>query len=396
MRNAKGEIIGVIGTVSEITERKQAEEAQRQLQAQLQQSQKMESLGTLAGGVAHDMNNVLGAILGMATASIESQPLDSPAYRAFDTIIQAATRGGKMVKSLLGFARQNPAEEQELDINEVLREEVRMLERTTLAKVHLELDLSPSLRPICGDASALTHAFMNLCVNAVDAMPEAGTLTLRTNHVDDDWIEVSIEDTGTGMPKEVLERAMDPFYTTKEQGKGTGLGLSMVYTTVKAHRGEMAIESEPGRGTRVRVRLPACASVPQIPEHQRHRPSKPHLGTLKALIVDDDEMIRMTMQTILETLGVSVISATSGEQALAQLSAGLEPDVVILDMNMPGLGGPGTLPRLRALRPALPVLLATGRVDQRALDLVKAHSQVTLLSKPFTLAELRECLESLP
>jgi len=167
---------------------------------------------------------VLGAILGLASAHIENQPAGSTAHRAFGTIIKAAERGGKVVKGMLNFARQSPAEDREIDVNAVLREEVRLLERTTLSKVRLEMDLAPDLRAIRGDASALTHAFMNLCVNAVDALPENGTLALRTRNVDKDWIEVQVEDSGTGMGKEVLERALDPFFTTKEQGKGTGLG----------------------------------------------------------------------------------------------------------------------------------------------------------------------------
>ena len=180
-----------------------------ELLAQLLQSQKLESLGTLAGGIAHDMNNVLGAILGLATAHLEIQPPESPAYRAVETISRAAVRGGKMAKSLLNFARQSPAEEHELDINAILLEEVRLLERTTLSRVHLLLELAADLRPMRGDAAALTHAFMNLCVNAVDAMSDRGTLTLKTRNLEESWIEVVVEDTGSGMTEEVLEKALN-------------------------------------------------------------------------------------------------------------------------------------------------------------------------------------------
>jgi signal transduction histidine kinase len=243
--------------IIDITEKKQAEEQQRLAEIQHQQGQKMESLGSLAGGIAHDMNNVLGAILGLASAHLDIQPVGSPAYRAFDTISKAAARGAKMVRGLLTFARQNPAEEKEVDLNAILQEEVRILGSTTLSKIRLELDLASDLRPILGDAGALTHAFMNLCVNAVDAMPETGTLTLRTRNVDEGWVEVEVQDTGTGMRKEILEKALNPFFTTKEVGKGTGLGLSIVYSLVKAHHGQMELLSEPGRGTRVKMRFPA-------------------------------------------------------------------------------------------------------------------------------------------
>ena len=398
LRDLEGNPVRMVGINRDVTDIHRAEEEKAKLQAQLQQSQKMESLGTLAGGVAHDMNNVLGAILGLASAHIGTQPYGSPLHEALETICKATERGGKMVKSLLSFARQSPVENNKLDMNEILREQVALLERTTLAKVRLQAYLEPNLRPILGDAGALAHAFMNLCVNAVDAMPEHGTLTLHARNVDNDWIEVVVEDNGMGMPKEVLERAMEPFFTTKGTGKGTGLGLSMVFSTVKAHRGQMAIESEPGQGTRVMLRFPACeretpvlAAALAVPEVLQ----APH-GSLKVLLVDDDDLIQSSVQAILECLGhTAVTTAPSGEAALAMLETGFEPDLVILDMNMPGLGGIGTLPRLRRLRPAVPVLLTTGRVDQTALTLALAHPDVTLLPKPFGLRELQKQLEKI-
>jgi CheY-like chemotaxis protein len=352
----------------------------------------MESLGILAGGVAHDMNNVLGAILGLASVHLELLPPESPLHRALSTITKACTRGGNLIQSLLGFARQGLTEEKELDMNTLVRDEVRLLERTTLARVRLEMDLTENLRPILGDASALTHLLMNLCVNAVDAMPENGTLTLRTRNVDEAWIEIEVADTGTGMSTEVLEKALDPFFTTKAHGKGTGLGLSIAYSTVMAHRGQMELESEPGHGTRVKLRFPASASQLRNLEASPETQGAPTVTPLKVLLVDDDELIQSSMQAILEVLGHSVTSTRSGEEALAALEAGCAPDVVILDLNMPGLGGAGTLPRLRALRPTLPILLATGRADQTALDLIQAHPHVTLLSKPFSMKDLQKHL----
>jgi CheY-like chemotaxis protein/anti-sigma regulatory factor (Ser/Thr protein kinase) len=269
---------------------------------------------------------------------------------------------------------------------------VGLLERTTMSKVHLVMDLEPGLRPILGDASALTHAFMNLCVNAVDAMHEQGTLTLQTRNHGSDWIEVLVVDTGTGMSEEVLERALEPFFTTKDVGKGTGLGLSLVYSTVKAHQGDIQIQSRPGEGTSVRMRFPVCASAGQPAEPGTEAgPASPRRA-LKVMLVDDDELIQSSMEAVLETLGHTVCMTPSGEAALAAIEAGFSPEVVILDMNMPGLGGSGTLPRLRALLPAVPVLLSTGRTDQSALDLAEAHVDVTLLPKPFDIKGLQEHL----
>lgn len=395
VRDASGQPLYFEGIVEDVTERTRAELEKARLQAQLLQAQKMESLGMLAGGVAHDMNNVLGAILMTASAHRDERPEGDPLRGAFDTITKAAVRGGEMVKRLLGLARQNPAAERVLDLNELLREEVKLLERTTLARVRIELDLDPGLKHIRGDAGLLTHAFMNLCVNAVDAMPDSGTLTLRTRNLEEGWIEVRVEDTGTGMPPEVLEKAMDPFFTTKDVGKGTGLGLSMAYGTVKAHRGQMEITSVPGQGTQVALRFPAWEAAPQSPEATPESTIGKPGRLLDVLLVDDDELIQRSMQAIPGMGGLRITSALSGEEGLALLESGLRPDVVILDMNMPGLGGAGTLPRLRELLPGIPVLLATGRADQNAQALAAAFPDVTLLPKPFGLGELQQRLESL-
>jgi PAS domain S-box-containing protein len=389
IRDAEGAPTSLVLVVRDITERRRLEQERRLLQAQLHQAQKMESLGSLAGGVAHDMNNVLGAILGMASMHGEQAPPGSDLERGLLTITRAAERGGTMVKSLLNLARQSPAETQELDLNALLREEVRLLEHTTLSQVRLEMDLAPDLRPMRGDAAALTHAIMNLCVNAVDAMAGSGTLTLRTRNVDPAQVEIQVQDNGCGMPAEVMEKALDPFFTTKGVGKGTGLGLPIVYSTVKAHQGALELQSEPGRGTLVRVRFPSCAqAAPAAPPPE----ARPGPGReLCVLLVDDDELVRCSVQALLEALGHCVTVAASGEEALAL--ATFEPDLVILDLNMPGLGGGGTLPRLRALHPQVPILLATGRTDQTALDLVEAYRHVTLLAKPFGLQELRRQLD---
>jgi CheY-like chemotaxis protein len=254
------------------------------------------------------------------------------------------------------------------------------------------MDLASNLRPIRGDASTLSNAFMNLCVNSVDAMSEQGTLTLRTRNVDNNWIEAMVEDTGTGMSPDVLKKAMDPFFTTKPLGKGTGLGLSMVYSAVKAHHGQVDIQSEPGRGTRIRLRFPACAPAFRTMAPVPKPPPATSCPAMHTLVVDDDELIQFTLRSMLEILGHKATLAPSGEEALALVEAGLQPDVIILDMNMPGLGGAGTLPRLRALLPNVPILLATGRPDAAVFDLLLAHPYVSLLAKPFTVKVLQSLL----
>ena len=378
-----------LNIVRDITRQKQAEEARRYVEAQLLQTQKMESIGSLAGGIAHDMNNVLGAILGLASVALANQPDGSQTRQILGTIVKAAERGGVMVKGLLSLARQRPAEECEVDLNQIIKEEIRLLEHTTLSKVRLEMDLVGDLRPIRGDAAALTHAIMNLCVNAVDAMSANGTLTLRSRNLDSDWIELRVEDTGSGMTPEVLRKAVDPFFTTKEQGKGTGLGLSMTYNTVTAHQGQMEIQSTPGQGTCVRIRLPTCAPGPRDSEPGAKTHCVPAQRPLSLLVVDDDELVRYSTMAILDALGHQAMAVASGEEAIQRLEAGFQPEVVILDLNMPGLGGIGTLPHLGRV----PVLLATGRADQATLDLIRDQPNVTLLPKPFNMRDLQKTLE---
>ena len=389
LRDAGGAIVGAQGTAVDLTERKRAEAERERLREHLNQSQKLESLGSLAGGVAHDMNNVLGAILGLASLHAGNQPKGSPVQVAFETILRAAERGGKMVKRLLGFARQTPMEVQAVDLNGLLKEQVHFLERTTLARVSLRLELDPHLRPVQGDSSALSHAVMNLCVNAVDAMPDGGTLTLRTRNLDPEGVELQVADTGSGMPKEVLDRALDPFFTTKPQGKGTGLGLALVHATLRAHGGTLELRSEPGQGTTVSLRFPG--PVPGEGETQPGLapPEPPAPRALTVLLVDDDDLMQTSLGALLETLGHRCLPALSGEEGLAHLAGGAVPDLVILDLNMPGLGGKGTYARLRAQRPELPILFSTGKADEAVLQMVHGDPHAAVLSKPFTLEALR-------
>ena len=376
-----------------ITMRMLEEEQRRQLQAQLEQAQKMESLGSLAGGVAHDMNNVLAAILSLASANLLIQTPGTLVHRSFKTIEEAATRGADMVKRLLSFARKSPVEERDIDLNLMLREQVALLAQTTLARIRMELDLAPDLKHVRGDGHSLANAIMNICLNAVDAMVDQGVLTLRTRNLDDGQVEVAVIDTGVGMAPEVLEKAFDPFFTTKEVGKGTGLGLSMAYSTVKAHRGQLLAQSSPGHGTSVILRLPSTGQALQSPVDPL-QPQRETAGTvLDILLIDDDDLVREASAMMLSMLHHSVVTARSGEEALDRLEAGLAPDLAILDMNMPGLGGTRTMARMRALRPTLPVVLATGRVDQDALDLIAGHALVALLPKPFGREDLQRVIE---
>jgi PAS domain S-box-containing protein len=394
LRDAGGRAVRIIGINRDRTQEVEAEAERRRLLLELQHAEKMESIGSLAGGVAHDMNNVLAAIMGMASIlELGAQDQETTA-RALDTISRACTRGRDVVKSLLHFARKNLETLGPVNLNAIAREMVNLLSYTTLKRLQIITDFQEPLGLIEGDGGALSHALINLCVNAVDAMPEGGTLEIRTRQKAGWGIEISIRDTGTGMSPEVVKKAVEPFFTTKPVGKGTGLGLAMVYGTVQAHKGTFEIHSEMGKGTEVILGFPQLAAAAEpgaLAEGSAGRPG-PSRGTLRILLVDDDELIRLSVVPMLTALGHEVETAEGGEEALARLQAGLEADLVILDMNMPGLNGAQTLAQLLAIRPGQMVLMATGYSDDAIAPLLKDCPNVRGLRKPFSLGELRDRL----
>ena len=389
VKDVDGRLIHYIAIKEDITGLKRDQEERRSLEAQLHQAQKLESLGSLAGGVAHDMNNVLGAILSLSSALRESADPFSPVAKSLDTIMNACLRGRGVVKSLLYFAQKDLQEEQLIDLNDLVREMRELLSHTTLQRIQLIMDLQEDLGLLRGDAGALSHALMNLCVNAIAAMPKGGSLRIQTAALDGGVI-LRVQDTGEGMAPEVLAKAMEPFFTTKPQGKGTGLGLAMVYGTMKAHEGTFDLHSQPGKGTEAILRFPHSrvegpapqpAAIPAVVE-------TPQAG-LRVLLVDDDELIRESVTPMLEILGHEVTAAPGGPQALDFLEAGLEVDLVILDMNMPGMSGAEVLPRILGLRPEMPVLMATGYSDHEIAPLLKGRPSVSSIRKPFSLKEIQ-------
>ena len=381
-----------------ISERAKAEEDRHQLEVQLFQSQRLESLGTLAGGVAHDLNNVLAAILGLASIRREEADPGSALADSLDTIAAACLRGGEVVRSLLRFARKSLDAMGPVDLNILAKQTVHLLDATTFKRIQITTELQDPLGMVEGDEGALSHALLNVCLNAADAMPAAGSLVIRTRSLDAGGVELSVQDSGEGMSPEVLNKAVDPFFTTKPVGKGTGLGLAMVYGTVQAHGGTLDIRSELGKGTTVVLGFPSIPDAVPTPngQHGEHGLDRAPAGRgMRILLVDDDELIRLSIPAMLEVLGHVVHTEAGGVEALASLEAGLEVDLVILDLKMPGLSGAETLPRLRALRPGLPVLLATGFGEQEIQQLLADHPNVGVIWKPFSMNELQGKLESL-
>jgi PAS domain S-box-containing protein len=275
------------------------------------------------------------------------------------------------------------------DITERLRIEERILRFGPNLRV--ERDYDRNLPAVSGDAFALGGAFMPLILNALSAMSGGGTLTLRTRlHRRENEVAVEIEDTGCGMPKEVLDRAMEPFFTTRPRGKELGLGLPAAYGAIKAHRGTIDIHSEPDRGTAVQITVPVVrdktvtGAWPAIGDNRQ--------AGLRILLVDDDNLVQSAISAQLRRLGHSVLLANHGQEALDKLQEGATVDLVLLDIDMPILSGSETLPRLRALRPTLPVIIETGNLDQAVEQLGKRFSDVAVLARPFHLAELKAAL----
>ena len=391
IRAPGGRPLRVIGVNQDQTEQVEVEAERRRLQAEVTQAEKLESLGSLAGGVAHDMNNVLTAILITTERIHELCRQDEAIARALRLILHAGQRGQNLVKALTDFARKGLAEVAPVNLNEVLRKEVELLRHTTLQRIAVVLDLDERLPAVMGVASDLGSALMNLSINAVDAMPEGGTLTFRSRALEDGWIELEVADTGTGMPPGVMDKAMDPFFTTKPVGKGTGLGLSRVYGTVRAHGGTMRIQSRVGQGTTVSLRLPLPPGV--HPSQKREESVPVGQGTpLRILLVDDEYIILESIPPMLASLGHVVRTAPHGEEALRCLESPEDFDLVILDHNMPGMTGADALRRLRRLRPALPVIFSSGFLDAQTEALLADTPHVWMLKKPYRMWDMQRAL----
>jgi signal transduction histidine kinase/CheY-like chemotaxis protein len=392
----EGRVRQVIVACIDITDRRREEGERRRLEQEIHHIQRLESLGNLAGGIAHDMNNVLAAVLMMASARQTETKPGTAMFAAFETIQTACVRGRGLIRRLLDFARNELAETRLVDLNALVREEVELLGRTTLQKAKWVMDLDETLEPVKGDPSALGSAIINLCVNAVDAMNRGGTVLVRTRTLANRWIELTVIDNGEGMPSEILARAMDPFFTTKPAGKGTGLGLSIVYSTMKAHGGSVVISSQPGQGTTVALRFPPLAS-------EENAPAGPEAKVVGSgdvlhhhiLLVDDDPLVLEAMVPLLQSLGHTVTAISGGQEALDRVEAGLEVDLLIVDQNMPGLSGEETVTRMLVLRPNLPILMASGYLASVRSGVVSSGSRISTIAKPFSRDELSEAMEAM-
>jgi len=382
-------VAGLFGSLQDITERKQGAERQRRLEAQLQQAQKMESLGILVAGVAHNINNVLSVIMGTASLreGVVTEPSDLEAYQIIGKVCR---RGRDVMKSLIRFAKPGLTLQAPFELHALIQEVCALLAKTTGDRVKIVVALSEAPIWIDGDAGSINHVLVNLCINAMEAMPNGGILTLRTAIPEEGWAEVAIEDNGTGMAPEVLAHVLEPFYTTKEVGKGTGLGLSMTYGVVTAHGGTIDIASQPGQGTTVALRFPRIPAPARLEGEGSSGDQVPFSpGALRIFLVDDDEDVRFLMTRLLKKAGVPHVETfTGGEAVLQRLRSGELPDLIILDQNMPEMNGAQAMARIRALRPEMPILVSSGQPDIETLESFR-QARVAVISKPFSLEEIQ-------
>ncbi|MCB2228764.1 MAG: response regulator [Desulfarculaceae bacterium] len=384
----------------------------RRMNQAMGQSQKMEAIGTLAGGVAHDFNNILQVLLGQAEV-MKAHPRLPPDLRpGLDNMISSLERARDLVQRLLTVGRKLTARVVPVDLNHEVRLVVGILESTLPRMIAIGLELAPNLRPIKGDPGQLEQLLLNLASNARDAMPEGGRLSLSTanlrlgpsglpgggkqNLPQGDYVVLGVADTGTGMDPAALQRCYDPFFTTKEVGKGTGLGLSTVYGIVEAHGGMILCDSALGEGTRFSIYLPAADVQVSRPAAAPVLAAPAPVQRGGVLVVDDEAGIRDSVAEFLRHMGYTVLEAGSGEEALEVYAAHRgEVDVVVLDLSMPGMGGKACLQRLRAMDGEVKVLVASGYAGSDVAEELDGLGAAGFISKPFRLTELEKSLEAL-
>jgi two-component system cell cycle sensor histidine kinase/response regulator CckA len=405
--NAAGDLQELEIIVEDVTER-------RALEKQLHQVRKFEAIGQLAGGIAHDFNNVIGAMMGWAELGSEQAPSDSRISEYFKKIRTQAGRAAGLTRQLLAFARRQILEPQDVQLNSVVTDVLSLLEKVIGKDVEIRTSLAAELSAVRADSSQIEQVLMNLCLNARDAMPNGGCLTIETRNtnLDEDacrrtpglspgrHAELIVSDDGIGMDAKTREHIFEPFFTTKEPGKGTGLGLATVFGIIRQHGGFVSVDSEPNRGTAFRIYLPVVkssvgAAQPNFkPEETALRGGKETL-----LVADDHEGIREMVRSALEGCGYRVLLATNGEEAIRIFEGhSSEIGLAVLDMVMPRVGGLEAARRMQQIRPDLPVIFTTGYSSDNEVLTRVIEAGGAVVEKPFDPRKLarrvRECLDA--
>jgi signal transduction histidine kinase/ActR/RegA family two-component response regulator len=398
---AEGELIDLHVYLFNDTKRKRLEE-------QLVQAQKMEGLGTLAGGIAHDFNNILAIILGYANKleSSHAKPNEFPG--AIKVIKEAVDRGAALVQQLLTSARQTEARFSSVDLNALIRELERMLQATFPKTINFDLDVQADLPLVTADKSQLHQVLLNLCVNARDAMPDGGTLTLSTGITPgsdlmeifsgvtaENYACIRVRDTGIGMTREVKSHIFEPFFSTKERGKGTGLGLSVVYGVVNNHRGFVQVESESGTGTSFLIYLPVKhVGAEQLGPDRTGAPR--HDIPQAILLVEDEDMLRELGVSILESEGFRVLPAKDGVEAVALFEAHSdEIGLVVCDLGLPRLGGREAFLKMKESRPSVRAIVASGYLEPAIRSEMLKAGVIDTIQKPYDFNDLLAKIRSI-
>jgi PAS domain S-box-containing protein len=407
-RDKDGKILGLYGISHDITELRAAQDSLEQTRQALFRSQKMEAVGQLTGGIAHDFNNILMVILGnLELLRMRLPQLDDATTELIDETLRATRHGQDLTGDLLAFSRRRQLNPQPVAINSLVDNIVRLLTRTLGASVKITTAASRDAGVAMVDPAALEAAILNIALNARDAMPDGGTLTIRTSKADitqaprteDDlpigqYAMLAIQDTGTGMPPDIVQRVFEPFFTTKTGGTGSGLGLSMVYGFAKQSGGVVTIASEIGRGTTVILYLPLTKNKPEAVAASA-LPVNPPITSRTILVVEDEAAVRSTVRRQLETLGHKVLVAETAAAALPVLKGPEPPDVLLTDVVLgAGMNGIDLADAARVFRPGMPVIFMSGFTAVPEAQKRIRESGAPLLTKPATLSQLERALNA--
>jgi signal transduction histidine kinase len=403
----KGKLTRLLPAIERELQDAERRQERKVLEQRVQQLQKFEAIGRLAGGIAHDFNNVLGSVIGWAQMGWEEAPPDSQLRQRFQKIRDQAQRAAGLTAQLLAFARRQVLQPRNLDLNESIGEMAGFLQTSIGAHIELKTVQAPNLRVIRADPAQIDQILMNLCLNARDALPNGGRLTVETQNIEisehycqihpsappGSYVLLTVSDTGVGMDKTTLDRIFEPFFTTKELGRGTGLGLATVYGIVKQHEGFINVYSEPGHGTTFRIYFPAGTGPAERRDSVKDVPVSKGVETI--LIAEDHEGLRELAQETLTSCGYNIILAKHGEEAVQLFRANRDKiALVVLDVVMPLLSGPQTYGQIRAMRPDVPVIFTTGHTAESASLSSQIEAGAVFLQKPYAPRELNQAIRS--
>ena len=401
---------GRIEQYTDISQHKRGEEISRKLGIQLQHAQKMESIGTLAGGIAHDFNNILQAISGYVQLMLIEKEVDHPDFEMLEEVAKASRKAGALTQQLLAFSRRVESALKPTDLNEKVDHVKEILHRTIPKMIDIQLELDPELKMVNADGGQIEQVLMNLGINAKHAMPDGGRLIFKTENVylgrefcetqvdltPGEYVRLSVTDTGAGMNPETLKNIFDPFFTTRQVGQGPGLGLSMAYGIVKNHNGHITSSSEPGCGTEFEIYFPVLQTQDEKTSAEPCSSEAACNGDETILVVDDDDAVLNLGQNILERFGYSALKAKSGEAAVPIYKQQKEDiDLVILDLNMPGMGGQNCLEELIRFDPEIKVIIASGYPPDDEIKKILESVAGGYIAKPYRITDMMQKVREL-